>query len=710
MDSRKLPLWKMALQAAPGSFGAMPANFTPGLPLAAKSAATENKTVKNEEKRDKFTLNYVAIKTQFCTDSSLAFSGSLATAYFRAMENKDEKIFLQGNAFLAKLARAVFEKDETLFAETCEASKDENYFLECAKALEEQGFVFEKGEKFGKDSWLSLFKIVLLLTEEYLATKCDLPSLKAVECEDNSENTSDLKIIFATEGTEEEQLKEAAMQPLKLVLCSSDFLSIGDNFFYFIKENFPYKDNENELETFLKKIFDENVCKNLNPLPAPDSFATAVMEAGKLGAYKDKKIYINHRLALASLRDPASSFILLLTLLHEYGHFLDDILHKRADIKGDSEGEEGKSFAGRFMEYSAGDLFNKDFKFADFTALGQKDEEQKFEVGISDLSYEERKEIWCIFEFSEDLGSGSLKRPDDEVIDDVEFFGLTSLPSNATNVYNSANRTHQNLTENGAKSEKIKYNGFLTDGSIWPDFPTVVPLETSIFYTTIVLAGLKEDNSEGHLIHESHYGKNQHWHSMCPKLTQTPTNKEVKNRILEQAEKWYSEAIKKKKENKTDESLFEIGKLCHMVQDSFVLSHSWRRYIGDERFMKANKIETRDNGKIWTFQDYAFQDGNFHALADCPTQRFEVETIGYKSAENASKQILFRYSQNFEWNSGKSGISSPKDYLQKIYEIHPGREDLPSGGSHPWFKKDNPFSREQVQGFLTSFSMEIEEC
>ncbi|MDR1812728.1 MAG: zinc dependent phospholipase C family protein [Candidatus Fibromonas sp.] len=705
MDS--LPLWKKAILAGPDSFGVMPADFSPELPLMAKNASVESNAVKSEEK---ITLYYTAIKTQFCVDSNLAFPEAMATAYFRILENKGEKVFLQGNVFLAKLAKAVFEKDGNLFAETCEACKDENYLSECAKVLEEQGFLFEKGEKLGKDSWLSLFNIVLLLTEEYLSTKCDLPSLKAIECEENSENSSDLSIIFAPEGTDEELLGEAALLPLESVPCSSDFLKICSDFFYFLNENFPYKDKEDEQENFLKKIFDENICKNLNPLLEPDSITTGIMEANKLGAYKDKKIYINHRLALDSLRNPESRFILLLTLLHEYGHFLDDILRERANIKGDSEGEEGKSFASRFMEYSAGDLFNRDFKFADFVVQDAKGEDLRFSLEVSDLSYEDRKAIWCIFEYGENLENGNLELPNDEVIEDVEFLGLLSLPNKAVNLYNSVNKTHQNLTINAAKLENIEYNDSLTDGSIWPDFPTVGYLETSTFRTSLILGKIMEDGSKKRLIYKSHYGENQHWHSMCPKLTKTPTNAEVRERILYQAEFWYSVAIGKKKENKTDESLFEIGKLCHMVQDSFVLAHCWRRYIGDEKFIKEKKIEKNDNGKIWTFQDYGDQDGDYHALGDCPTQKFDIQTIGYKSAAEATKQILFRYSEDFEWNTRKSGISSPKDYLEKTYEIHPKREGLPSGGSHIWFENDNLFSREQIQDFLTRFSMEIEEC
>jgi len=710
--SEKLPLWKMSLLAYPDSFGVMPADFIPESPPVLKNEVAEDKS----EKKEKKTLYYTAIKTQLCIDSNLTFSESLATAYFRNSENRDEKIFLQGNAFLAKLAKAVFEKDENLFIEACKNGKDENYFSECAKTLEEQGFTLE-GNELNENSWLDLYKITSLLTEEYLAAKCDLPNIKTFECGENDESSNDLKIIFAPEGTEEEELKEAAMLPLEAVSCSSDFLSIGATFFDFLSENFPCQNNEDELAYFLEKIFDENACKNStwlyraiisNSLPFPDFFATGMMEANKLGAYKDKKIYINHRLALDSLRNPIAKFILLLTMLHEYGHFLDDILHERSGVKGDSEGEEGNSFACRFIEYSSGDLFNKDFKFADFVALDAKGEDLPFEVGISDLSYEDRKGILCIFEYSEDLKSGTLNLPGGDTVEDVEFFGLANMPGIANKAYNAVSKTHQNLTVTGAKAEKIDANSFLTDGSIWPDFPTVEHLETNIPYALSVLASGK-DFSKNKLAYESHFGKNQHWHSMCPKSSQTQTNAKIKNTILEQAEKWYSEAIGNKKENKIKESLFALGKLCHMVQDSFVLSHSWRRYAGDEKFIKESKIEKEDNGKIWTFQDYECQDGNYHALADCPTQKNNIQTIGYKSAENATKEIMARYARNLAWHERYSALTPLKDYLNKIYEICSGRKDSPSGGSHPWFKKDNIFSREQVQDSLTQLSMEMDK-
>ncbi|MCL2208518.1 MAG: hypothetical protein FWB90_10595, partial [Fibromonadales bacterium] len=467
MDSKKLPLWKMALLANPDSFGVMPADFTPKLP---PQNGKNNKIAENEENtEEKLTFYYTAIKTQQCIDEYLSFSEGIATAYFRISENKDEKIFLQGNAFLSKAAKAVFEKDEKLFIEACETHKDENYFLECAKALEMLGFMLE-GSEISKNSWLDLYKAVLLLTEEYLSTKCELPSVEVVEIEENS---SDLKIIFASD---DKHLNDATLLPLESVSCSSDFLAIGATFFDFLNEKMP-----NDM------IFLEKVC----PLPIPDFFATAIMKANKFGAYKDKKIYINHRLALDSLRNPTARFILLLAMLHEYGHFLDDALHEREGMTGgDSEGEEGKAFACKFVE----NLLDSDFKFADFVAPNPKGEELRFDINISNLTFEEKKGILSIFEYSEALEDGNLQLPSGETIESAEFFGLANMPGIANKAYNAVNKTHQNLTITGAKAEKVESNQYLTDGSIWPDFPTTDPLNTDIPYALKVLASGKDSS------------------------------------------------------------------------------------------------------------------------------------------------------------------------------------------------------------------------
>jgi len=702
MDFEKQPLWKMALLASPESFGAMPANFEPGKFIARK-AEDINKFVQNNAKTEKLTFYYIAVKEQICVDSY--FLESLATAYFRISENYGEKIFLQGNAFLAKLAKAIFEKDENLFETTCKTYKDDSYFSECNKILKKTGFIPEP----------NLYEAVLLLTEEYLSTKCELPTLRVIECAENSENASELNIIFAPQGTSEEQLGMAEQRPLDVVGCSSDFLVIGLDFFDFLSKNFPCQNNEHELAIFMREIYDEDVCENLRwfyeaiiteSLSKADftpSIKPGIMPANKFGAYssKDKAIYINHRLALDSLRNPKAAFLLLLAMLHEYGHFLDDVLHEKAGINGDSEDEEGKIFANRFLEYSASNLLNADFKFTDFIAPDVKGEDQRFDIGISGLSYEQRKEIECIFEFSEDLDQGRLELPDGEKIENVEYFGLV----NATN---AISKTHQNLTIAGARAENINHDVFMTDGSIWPDFPTERYLETNIPSTLITLARGK--SIEGNqIIYESHYGKNQYWHSMCPKLEEgVPTNAKVVEAILKQAERWYMEAVAKKNENKR-ESFFAIGKLCHIVQDSFVLAHCWRRYVGDEDFISLRKIEEEDHGKIWSFQDYAKQDGGLHAYADAPVQENEIVTIGYESAKKASEEIMKRYNRGLRWYDRYSAISSPKDYISEIYKLCEGRADEISGGTHPWFSKDCKMSPKNLKERLSNFSFKVKE-
>jgi hypothetical protein len=64
-----------------------------------------------------------------------------------------------------------------------------------------------------------------------------------------------------------------------------------------------------------------------------------------------------------------------------------------------------------------------------------------------------------------------------------------------------------------------------------------------------------------------------------------------------------------------------------------------------------------------------------------------------------------RYSKNtlgLEWNQG--GTASPRDYLENIYRIYPGRENLPSGESHPWFKKESDLNKSEVKERLFRFS------
>jgi len=364
-----------------------------------------------EKKEPQQIFCFVEIKTQYCVDDDLSFCEYLAKTYGRILENKNEKIFLRGNTFLAKLAKAVFEQNENLFAETCEKHKDEAYFRECAKTLERWNFAVDEGEEINKESWLSLYETVLLLTEEYLATKCELPKTSAFECKENSYETKTLEIIVAEQGSSEEDLKKAGLVPLKKGKLdnSSNEIAVGERFYEFLSENFPYKDNQNKLLEFMGNIYGKDACKNFNvkdvtkdSLPRPE-FKVEAMEAVHLGSYKDKNVFINQRLVLDSIceEDTKVCFYLLLTMLLEYGRFLSDALREKAKLpSSSSNGNEGIDFAIGFMEHSNGKLLKEDFEYADFTALDAKGEDKKFVLGISGLSYEERLGIFNYVKFA----------------------------------------------------------------------------------------------------------------------------------------------------------------------------------------------------------------------------------------------------------------------------------------------------------------------
>jgi hypothetical protein len=358
------------------------------------------------------------------------------------------------------------------------------------------------------------------------------------------------------------------------------------------------------------------------------------------------------------------------------------------------------------------------------------------------LSYEDRKGVLAFSEFDGDLETGDLELPKDgTVIRDVEF----SIKAAIAN-YNA--KTHQRFTKEAATVHLGSSTDELERGSAWPDFPVMFrTMSWSVIqlrYVELLPFGFAYSISEilpaaagsfiGGCMYDSHFGVRQHWHSMYPQfkggrpegaikdeiiesiellgINSTDanylkpkimfsngilTNNSVREIILMQCKKWYEEAIKCKNEwlannnwNKKKESHFYLGKLCHVVQDSYVLAHSWRRYIGDRNFVNMSEINPDDNGKIWTFQDYKAQDTGFHTVADSPfqedeTQPYDVDTIGYNSALEATNGIMKKYNSGLEWD--QMNANNLKSYLENIYQIYPGRENMPSGGSHHWFKK-----------------------
>ncbi|MDR3000183.1 MAG: hypothetical protein LBU89_02870 [Fibromonadaceae bacterium] len=351
-----LPMWRWSELITDDFFIDLPPDFSWDL-VPEELKVEESKAAEPEKKQSIF--YYSRITTQHCVDKDLAFCEALAIAYSRILEDKSEKLFLRGNMFLAKIAKAIFEQNGNLFAEACGKYKDEKYFRECTEAMAEWNFSVDEGEEFNKESWISLYNVVLLLIEEYLATKCELPKISVFECKENDDATEKMEIIALPQSASEGDIAEAALAPMARngLEDSSDKIEVGELFFKFLSENFP-KD------------------KLAGTKP---KFKTEAMEANRLGSYGNNVISINQRLVLDAISEnPNARFILLLTMLIEYGHFLN---------------KDGKAFMSEFMEYSDSKLLKEDFMFADFIALDSKDKEQKFKLEVSGLSYEQRVSI-----------------------------------------------------------------------------------------------------------------------------------------------------------------------------------------------------------------------------------------------------------------------------------------------------------------------------
>jgi len=229
---------------------------------------------------------------------------------------------------------------------------------------------------------------------------------------------------------------------------------------------------------------------------------------------------------------------------------------------------------------------------------------------------------------------------------------------------------HESITKQATIMADMSY-GNLIEGVRWPDVPTENPIETSyrklvVPYWVPLIGG--DLGKAGTITNESHNGKYQYWHSMSPSDRQY-TNGEVKDKIIEQAIEWYEQA---KSENNT----FYLGKVLHMIQDSYVLSH----------------VQRNSAGKIHNFQSYNEQDSHEHGVDEMQPIRTVTDTMGNKhqvqgnwgeipgamQALEASTQILKLY---------KSGASSKElaDYLRDhVYQFESEHtKDTPAGGTDP---------------------------
>ena len=231
-------------------------------------------------------------------------------------------------------------------------------------------------------------------------------------------------------------------------------------------------------------------------------------------------------------------------------------------------------------------------------------------------------------------------------------------------------KVHESITKEAAKRADMTY-GALVDGVQWPDAPSDNPVKPAFLELRPKWMPGGDLHTPGTITHDSHYGKYQIWHSMTPDdgAGRVYTNGEVKALIINQAVEWYEQA------QRTGNN-FHLGKVLHMVQDSYSNSH----VVRDE------------NGNVKNFQSYNEQDGHAHGLEDKPQIKTVIESNGIErhvvddwqkvpgamQALEASTQILKLY---------KSGASSKElaDYLHNhVYQFeNKHTKDTPAGGTDP---------------------------
>jgi hypothetical protein len=240
----------------------------------------------------------------------------------------------------------------------------------------------------------------------------------------------------------------------------------------------------------------------------------------------------------------------------------------------------------------------------------------------------------------------------------------------------------------------------LEEGCAWPDVPSQSDQGNYVKFGVVYLLHLAGWEAKESETYRSHFGDLQNWHSMCPKESGVRLkNSQVKEKILGHLQGWYTEAMACGNQRR---GLFHIGKMMHTLQDSYCLSHCWRRFVNDRA--DETPIAKENEWKIWSFQSYDLQDSDAHGVADkaaLPIKEKTVPTVGYEKARAASKYLLSAYKKNSPW-------SVIHEWLDKeVYSIYPGREKEEAGLSHPWFRKESAYSSEWVEAQLTKLSKEV---
>lgn len=503
-----------------------------------------------------------------------------------------------------------------------------------------------------------------------------------------------------------------------------DNITVGPMFWDFIQSNMPHLDDVDKFHEMLQLIYEDipaTVSSSLysdlreKKVSEPQYQIINSLNVQQLGAYRENVIYLNRQLVVDANAHPNSRWLLLMAMVHEAGHYLDDLIrNKYSTLQGDTCGEEGAAFARCFMTQDNLRLFDIDFSYANIECKSNAENGYSTELvlGISGLGGEARARLFWQYSQATGSESGTITDASGASVD-VEFWSITGKGG-----------VHEEITKKAAIAAAYKVPDPIMDGDVvlsaefqfhkdeycwdahlyqgcaWPDVPyeSDQNAATTNYKNMLAMAAahsLLGWHWHGNLAYKSHYGEYQHWHSMCPSSGETPkTNKDVKSEIITTFKNWYALAIESRDQGLPGNGLVNIGKILHTVQDSYCHSHCWRRYVGDDNIdefwsnfhkkiddngVAGMPIESAHHGTIWLFQGYTNQQASLlddlHKLAD------QSYSLGYDRALQASTHILSLYKNGSTWEQ-------VLEYLENVvYQIHPSRVNSFAGESHPWFKK-----------------------
>lgn len=307
------------------------------------------------------------------------------------------------------------------------------------------------------------------------------------------------------------------------------------------------------------------------------------------GYYHDGTITLSSVLIREALDSSEKRWYLFLVMLEEFGHHLDHLLRNYYSSVGrDAIGDEGTRFTADFLWYNH--LLFEDFRYATFQfgkileGTVKVERSVNYEVNESEVDREKRaKYLFYVEDKLADQGVVSMKNGSTVT---VEFYKIRG---------NGA--VHEAITRSAANQVGFEYTDSLDEGCAWPDVPCSAnpnSVETCYYRTW------QDYKTPGTLAYRSHYGDLQYWHSMAP--IGVHTNQRILDKIIHQARLWYEMAL-------AENEIFHVGKILHMIQDSYSRSHVVRVEVDEapkppERITSVKIIHVNDGDTLDSIADH----------------------------------------------------------------------------------------------------------